>query len=335
MFLENSCYQDGSLESLLFINNPTCDIDAFIISEQCPQECSLINDLDLRNSVPPYQYNSIIQDALERLLFAYDYKWNAFDLKDMRESHKENSLIMHYIESNIWHDIASNLFSAFYYSLIFYVSPLYSSSLIAFKILDYYQSFDSFCSEEDKILGYTICDIFEEVLYSNVLYFSGVGISKIRKEHFSSISKTFKNIERTFRKTDLSSQRIKKGFSEVSDLENYLPNLSFVVSSTLTEDVLGVGIKSFVPEGVQKITELFISKVVGQFSKELTKYYLYEDSMDFMDMSKKVFMLTSCGTILPNFKQDFTQNHLYGHCLGNAAYVFSKVQQSAKDAEIL
>ncbi len=310
MFSEEFCFRDGSFEHLLFANNPTCDIDEFVFLEEISQaESCFVADSNVEGIYCP----DILFPEQESLCCNEEDSY--FSLK-----------FNNYIESHTWYDIGSNLLSASYYALIFHAAPISFSALAVFKILQYYQAFESFCSEEYELLGYSICDVIEEGLYANLLYYSGEGISKIRKEYFSSVDKTlFKNIERSLRKADLSGKRVKEEFPQLSELRDYIPTLSFVISSESTESIIGDAIKNVViPERLQQISTLLVSKIAGQSSKELTKHYLYGDSIDYKDLSKKVLMLTSCGTFLPEFKKEFIENHLYGYCLDGTGYVFEK-----------
>lgn len=328
MLSEEFCFEDSSFEYFLFSNISTCSIDEIPVLEEFTQDETIsIDDLDTKNSE-----GSLLCDYS---FLSYYYESTSESLKSVVDSHENNALLRDYVESKLWYDVGSNIFSAFYYLFISYTSPMHSSVLLAFQILDYYKAFEGFCSEEHKLLGYSICDIVEEMLYSNVLYYSGEAVSKIRKEHFSYISTIFKNTERVLRKTDLSSKRMKKEFVSLSDLGDYVPNISFVFFSEVSDAALDGVIGALLPNSLQKISKLFISKSVGQLSKELTKNYFYGDSIDSEDISKKVFMLTTCGTILPDFKRDFTQNHLYGHCLENSAYIFSEVQRGIKADNIV
>ena len=328
MFSEEFCFRNGSFECLLFTNNSTCDIDDLVFSE----EISQANKYFVGDSNMEGVNKKVCPDILlpERESLCYHEEDNHLSIQYIVES-----TISDYIESNPWYDIGANLLNAFYYAFIFKSAPISASSLVAFKALQYYQVFENFCSKEYELVGYSICDVLEEGLYANLLYYSGEGVSKIRKEHFSSIDKTlFKNIERTLRKTDLSGKRVKKEFSELSKLSDYMPTLSFVTSSESTESIIGGAIEHMVRPELQQISTLFVSKVVGQSAKESTKYHLYGESADYNDVSKKVFMLTSCGTILPDFKRSFIQNHLYGYCLDGAGYVFSNIAEQANLSSI-
>lgn len=220
--------------------------------------------------------------------------------------------------------------SLVYYGFVIYTSPISALSLGTFKVLKSYGAFDSVCNDENTILGYTACDVFEEALFSQVLFSVGGELAAALGSAELGVKSKFllDASEKIIRKTALSNGKIKSRDLVVPSSVDCISNTAHVVVSEVVEATT----ESFLPKPLHKaaykvsaqLSKQFVKDSIREEDPETGKDVSKENDSKYIESIKKGLVVTLCNIALPDFKEKLKSAHLYGHCMSFFGYLGTK-----------
>lgn len=327
------CEQNGFLEEVV-LERDICDVphtDEFVyglvdVEESLNPENETSDSLSHVGNVSFYEvlfYNSS-DTSLSRTECNSE---DEYSLEDAIRAHESNVELRDSIKEKVWYDHVANGLGIAYYAFVFYSCPVAGISLGALKTLKHYGALNDVCNEQNSLMGYTACDVAEEAFYSHALFYAGGNLVKVLQgsTEMSALKALAVGLfEKLVRKTAFSNSRIKSDEFRLPDSGDYVPNVAYVAVSEVAE----ISTEMLLPGPLHKMAY----KTAGRLAKQMTKSLIKDGSVevDYFQSFEKSFVITACSVILPSFKSDLSEAHLYGHCLSAVGHLVSTDSSSRK-----